>query len=297
MLRAMKVFVTGGTGYVGSHLVPALKARGHQVTILTHATQVLSPDCVVVRGDLRDRRTYEEALNDHDALIHNALLWGDERAVDALEDPRATIELLAAARTSGVRHVLYTSSTAVHRPFAPSMRESDAIHPVDAYAMTKAMSELAVWTWAQEPAQENQRAATIVRAGPVVGAPVVDGPFKPGGPFEQLRDAARAGLPLRVARNDGRQFIAARDVAEVYARALEGDGGRRTLLAVSRDLVTWEEIARAIVARVGRGEVVVEDTGLAPEPFVFDTQALEDSLGLVLSARDAVMEHIAFLTR
>lgn len=70
---------------------------------------------------------------------------------------------------------------------------------------------------------------------------------------------------------------------------------RGTYLAVTRELTTWESIAREIVDRVGTGRVVVEDAS-EPTPR-FDTTKLERDLGLVLDARDAVSEHIAHLLR
>jgi nucleoside-diphosphate-sugar epimerase len=144
----------------------------------------------------------------------------------------------------------------------------------------------------------HDRIATVIRAGPVVGAPAApDAPFKSDRRFEDLRRCALDGRSLVVARHDGRQFVAAADLARVYVAALEREHGGETFLAVARDFVTWESVARTIVRATGRGEVVVEDTGLAPEPHRFDTDRIERSLGLRLTCAPAVDEHVAHLVR
>ena len=96
-----------------------------------------------------------------------------------------------------------------------------------------------------------------------------------------------------IARNDGRQLVAAADLARVHVSALERESGRETVVAVARELTTWESIARETVRQVGAGDVVVEDTGLPPRPWWFDTARLERMLGSALTAETAVSEHIA----
>jgi UDP-glucose 4-epimerase len=288
----VRVFVTGGTGYVGAHLVRALVARGHRVTVLARDVSripsfVGADGITIVRGDVRD--AIDDAITGHDALIHNALVWPDEPTELELEDPRAALRVFLAAERAGVQRLLYTSSTAVHRPFRPRMTEDDALAPDDLYGMTKAMGELALAT----VAQRSGLVATVIRSGPVVGAPATrDAPFKSDRRFEDFVARARRGEPIVVARNDGRQFVGASDLALVFAAALERANGRATFLAVAREFVTWESIARETVRRIGSGDVVVEDGGLPPTPWRFDTGTLERELGLALTAEPAVLEHI-----
>ena len=295
----MKVFLTGGTGYVGAHLTRALVARGHHVTLLARDPRKI-PSFVgaegisLLEGDLRDRDGLFAALPGHDALIHNALVWDEEPTELELVDPRFAIGVFLAAQRAGLRRLVYTSSTAVHQPFRPVMTAEDALRPGDFYGVSKAAGELALWA----VAQTHDLSATVIRPGPVVGAPASEGaPFKSDRRFEDFLRKARRGDRIVVARNDGRQFIGAADLAEVYAAALAVDAGRETFLAVSRDFVTWEEIAREIVRQVGSGEVVVEDTGLLPSPFSFDTGKLERTFSLAFTARGALTEHIAHLAR
>ncbi|WP_236606712.1 NAD-dependent epimerase/dehydratase family protein [Sandaracinus amylolyticus] len=294
----MQVFLTGGTGYVGAHLARALLARGHRLTLLARDPAKIpswagAADIRFVRGDLRDAASLEPALRGHHALIHNALIWDEEPTELDLVDPRATIALLHAAQRAAIPRLLYTSSTAVHRPFHARMSASDPLAPADFYGVTKATGELALWA----VAQAHGLRGTVIRPSAVVGAPAFPGaPFKSDRRLENLVARARRGERLVVARHDARQWIAACDLAELYTRALETDAGG-TILAVARDVVSWEDIAREIVRRVGTGEVHVEDTGLPADPFVFDTTDLDRTFGVTFEARAAVIDHIAHLTR
>lgn len=291
----MKVFLTGGTGYVGAHITRALVARGHRVTLLARdpgkiPSFVGAAGITLVRGDVRDARAVEAALPGHDAVVHNALVWDEEPTELELEDPRAAIRVFVAAERAGVRRVIYTSSTAVHRPFRSVMTEHDALAPDDFYGVSKATGELAL----AAVAQRGDLVATVVRPGPVIGAPAAtDAPFKTDRRFEDFAAKARRGESIVVARNDGRQLVAAPDLARVYATALERERGRETFLAVARDFVTWESVARETVRQVGSGDVVVEDTGLPPTPWAFDTRKLEQLLGLAFTAEPTLAEHVA----
>lgn len=290
-MRSVKVFLTGGTGYIGAHLVRALLGRGHRVTVLTRARPTMSAsDVSFVPGDLREADSLSDAMAGHEALIHHALIWDEQPTELELKDPRATIGLVQAAWRAGIRRVIYTSSVAVHRPFRATMTEADHLAPADLYGMTKAMSELALATLAQS----HELSAITIRPGPVVGAPAAPGtPHRTDRRFVEFIEKSRRGEPITVTRHDGRQFIAAADLARVYAAALESGGGRETFLAADRELITWEEIARETVRVVGSGEVIVTES--TERPGRFDVGKLERAFGLAFSARDAVREHIAHL--
>jgi dihydroflavonol-4-reductase len=115
----MRVFVTGATGFVGSHVARAYAARGAELRLLTRKTSNLAglegvaADTVV--GDLRRPDDLRSALTGCDALVHVAAdyrLWVRDPDEMYAANVTGTRELLRIAREVGVQRVVYTSSVA-----------------------------------------------------------------------------------------------------------------------------------------------------------------------------------------
>src|SRR5215470_4436704 len=112
----MKAFVTGATGFVGSHVAKVLAEQGADLRLLVRSTsdpkniQNLKADRVI--GDLRDAASIETLMSGCDALFHVAAdyrLWirdPDQMYKSNVEGTRAILE---AARSNGIRRVVYTS--------------------------------------------------------------------------------------------------------------------------------------------------------------------------------------------
>ncbi len=118
-----RVFVTGGTGYIGRRLIPALHARGHRVTALARLGRqtVLPPSCNAVVGDALDAASYQEFLAATDTLVHlvGVAHPNPAKAAQFLSvDLASTRAALAAALHAGISHFVYLS---VAQP-APIMR-------------------------------------------------------------------------------------------------------------------------------------------------------------------------------
>ncbi len=285
----MRVFVTGGSGSIGAHLVTALLDAGDSITVYVRDPRTMPASLrarvAVVSGRLDDLGAVRDAARGHDACIHNAVVWRDDDPM-GVEDVRASTTVFLAAAEAGVEQLVYTSSTAVHKPFTAYMDETMRLSPTDAYGAAKASNELFLGaiSW------QSKMRCNIVRPGPTVGGPSVsDARFVPYPPIKDLLERARRGDDLIVGKDEGRQFVAARELAQVYVRLLRAGVNRQTYVAVAREVVTWEQIARMAVEATGsRSRVVVEDRG--GSPFVFDTAKLERELGLVLGARGAIAE-------
>ena len=288
----MRVFLTGGTGFIGTHLVTALLEAGDAITVFARDPRTMPASLrarvAVVSGRLDDLGAVRDAVRGHDACIHNALVWRDDDPM-GVEDVRASTTVFLAAAEAGVEQLVYTSSTAVHKPYTAHMDETMRLAPTDAYGAAKASNELflGALSW------QSKMRCNIVRPGPTVGGPSAEGArVVPYPLIREFLERARRGDDLIVGKDEGRQFVAARELAQVYVRLLRAGVNRQTYLAVAREVVTWEELARMAVAATGsRSRVVVEERG--GTPFVFDTGKLERELGLVLGARGAIAEDLA----
>jgi UDP-N-acetylglucosamine/UDP-N-acetyl-alpha-D-glucosaminouronate 4-epimerase len=158
---ARRYLVTGGAGFIGSHLVEALLRRGESVVALDDfstgrrdnlAAAILarpqnSAEPEVIEGDIRDLATVRRALRGVQYVLHQAALPSVQRSV---EDPLATHEvnvtgtlnLLVAAREVGVRRFVYASSSSVYgdNPTMPKV-ETMTPAPLSPYAVSKLAGE------------------------------------------------------------------------------------------------------------------------------------------------------------
>lgn len=155
MSGGLKVLVTGGAGFIGSHLVEALVQRGHRVRVLDNLCsgrmenlEGVRRRIEFVRGDIRDQRTLQTVMRGRDLVFHQAALRSVPRSVaDPLGyhevNATATLELLWAARNAGVRRVVYASSSSVYGDCTPlPKREAMKPAPQSPYACSKLAGEI-----------------------------------------------------------------------------------------------------------------------------------------------------------
>src|SRR5689334_12905469 len=115
----MKCFVTGATGFLGSHVAQQLLARGAELRLLIRPTSRLDniADLAAERvtGDLRDAQSLRKTMSGCEFVFHVAAdyrLWARDRNELYASNVTGTKHILEAARDSGVRRVIYTSSVA-----------------------------------------------------------------------------------------------------------------------------------------------------------------------------------------
>jgi nucleoside-diphosphate-sugar epimerase len=149
-----RALVTGGAGFIGSHLVDGLLAAGWQVSLLddfSSGREVnvahLDGAAEVVRGDLRDGGLLSRLLPGVDAVFHQGAVPSVPRSVAEPErtndvNVTGTLGLLAAARKAGVRRVVYASSSSAYgdTPVLPKV-ESMPPCPLSPYALQKYAGE------------------------------------------------------------------------------------------------------------------------------------------------------------
>ncbi|HEX2695930.1 MAG TPA: NAD-dependent epimerase/dehydratase family protein [Acidobacteriota bacterium] len=143
----MQAFVTGASGFIGTHLVRRLAAGGWKIRALVHANPV-SPGSGLetVYGDIRDPGPWKEALSGTDVLFHLAAALGSSRlAGDEFLEVNAlgTEALLGAAREAGIAKVVHVSSAGVIGAVKPGAIADEATppNPRNAYDRSKLEAE------------------------------------------------------------------------------------------------------------------------------------------------------------
>lgn len=150
-----KFLVTGGAGFIGSHIVDALVARGDQVRVLDNLSTGSLANLEHVRqavefieGDMTNSSVVRQAVEGVDCIFHEAALASVPRSVEAPLDSHAacatgTLHLLDAARRSGVRRLVYAASSSAYgdQPFS-SKRETDLLAPISPYGAAKLAGEM-----------------------------------------------------------------------------------------------------------------------------------------------------------
>jgi UDP-N-acetylglucosamine/UDP-N-acetyl-alpha-D-glucosaminouronate 4-epimerase len=147
-----RVLVTGGGGFIGSHLVRALLERGDEVRVLDNFStgnraNLEELDIEVVEGELRSYERVHNAVRGSEVVFHLGALGSVPRSV---QDPlttsavnvEGTLNVLLAARDEGVRRVVFASSSSVYGSSAElPAQESGPVDPISPYGVAKLAAE------------------------------------------------------------------------------------------------------------------------------------------------------------
>lgn len=246
----MKVLVTGGTGFVGSHTARALHAAGHGVRFFARSREKverllvgcgLHVDDVVV-GDMTDEAAVRSALAGCQAVVHAAAAVEIDRQGDIFASNLAGSRyVLGNAADMGLDPIIALSSVAtMFPPRGPSITLDDPIANLDTgYGRSKAEGE----RYARSLQEHGAPIVSIYPSG-------VYGPDDPGlgASLKGLRDRIRYGWPMTTG---GVGCVDVRDVARIVVAALEGGLGPRRYIAGGHFL-PWAEEADLCEELTGR---------------------------------------------
>jgi nucleoside-diphosphate-sugar epimerase len=149
----MKILVTGGAGFIGSHLVERLLQENYEVRVLDNFStgrreNILDfPDVEIVEGDLQSYERAHTAVRGCEVVFHQAALPSVPRSVqDPLTTNAAnvigTLNVLLSARDSGVRRVVFASSSSVYGSDRTLPKSEDLpLAPISPYAVSKVAGE------------------------------------------------------------------------------------------------------------------------------------------------------------
>jgi len=247
----VNVFVTGGTGFVGAHLVNALRARGDTVTALVRRPALVGqlgwgPEVRLVRGDLDDEAALREGSAGADVVYHVAGKIAARNVAEFMATNRdGTANVLEAARDAGARRVLFVSSLAVGGPTTPGhpIDENRPPMPVTDYGRSKLAAE------------------DLVRAMPlawtIVRPPVVYGEWDRG-TLKIFQLARRGVVPVFGDGSQELSVIHAEDLARsLIAAATSPAAVGRVYFAAHPTTTTSRELVLAAGRAFGRTPRIV----------------------------------------
>ncbi len=175
--HSRRILVTGGAGYIGSHIVRDLAAAGHQVTVYDnlysgHRWAVL--DAELVEGDLGDRARLERVLErcSFDAVVHCAgHIWVGESMANPgkyyFNNAANAFRLFDLCAQYAIRHIVFSSTAAVYgQPAVELIDEDQVLAPINPYGASKLMAERAL----QDIAAASGLSFAILRYFNVAGA-------------------------------------------------------------------------------------------------------------------------------
>jgi len=298
----MKALVTGGTGFIGSHICDLLVSKGHDVTALDNlstSSQSDIPYVDFVEGDIRDQKLILELTKDSDAIFHQAAIADIPTSI---ENPllvndvniNGTLSLLDAARVNDVPHVVFASSSSVYGNASSPLSEDDPLDPKTPYAVTKAMGEHYLRVYSELYGLHTVALRYFNVYGPRQ---------KPGPAISSFIHNAINGKPITIF-GDGEQtrdFIFVKDVARANLLSLNltspfttlnvGSGSSVSIKSLAQTISSLSNIpidfkeARLADARESRADIslITELTGWSPETLIEEGVAQTSSWARSLS--------------
>jgi UDP-glucose 4-epimerase len=256
------VLVTGGAGFIGSHLVAALLEREHRVRVLDDFSSgrrellPAHPALEVLAGDIRDPAALERAVAGTDVIFHQAALRSVPRSVEQpfeYHDVNATgtLRLLLAARAAGVRRLVFASSSSVYgdQPTMP-LRETHRPMPISPYGASKLIGEHYCANFARHYGVET----VALRYFNVYG-PRQDPNSQYAAVVARFIQAARTGVPLEI-HGDGEQtrdYTYVDNVVEANLLAAQAPGVAGEVFNVAcGERISVLDIAATLERLVGR---------------------------------------------
>jgi UDP-glucose 4-epimerase len=254
----MRVLVTGGAGFIGSHVVDRLRAASIEPRIfdLRASSHHGRDEVEAVVGDLLDPAGLTAAMDGCEAVVHLAAA-ADADAVAEFPahaeqvNSRGTLNVLEAAREAGVTRIVYASTIWVYSDAAGSMVDEDTPLglPGHLYTATKLAGEMYCRSYGALYGLEY----TILRFG------IPYGPrSRPAAVVPSFVRKALAGEPLTIA-GGGRQsrcFVYVEDLAEGVVRALAPRAANRVYNLVGNEDVTIREVAETVCQAAGNTDLV-----------------------------------------
>ncbi len=290
----MRVFLTGGTGFIGSNVAVMLLDEGHDVVMLARNPGKVSgfvehSRIEIVEGSVDDFKIIEQTMEGCEAAIHVALAWGDTAIDMFMNETRPSVFICEAAARAGVKHYIFTSSEQAFGDQSTFRAEDTMPHPHSFYSATKAATE----NYLMATASHYGMRANVVRPGYTFDRPAIEGaPGEPNPGLSELVERVKNGETIELSPNDAVHLTSGRNVAEVYRAILGSEVDREIYLAIDAQKIRRTDIVEKAIELSDSGAqlVLTEERGeLEPD---FDVTKIDSHFGLVLDSWPHMVEKI-----
>jgi UDP-glucose 4-epimerase len=301
----MRIYVTGGTGFIGSYVVKQLSNEGHEVVVLARKPEKVPalsmlPGVKIVCAPMEDLKAVEKAIVKPDAVVHIALCWGDTGPEMIKNETLSSVSLIEIAVKKGAKKFIFTSSTAAQGSLPRTIDETEKPKPNDFYGATKGSVELFISAYSN---YFKKIKFNTIRPGYTFGDPVVHGgSMENDKRFFNICANARAGSQIDLVKNDGTQFIWAGDLAKVYSALLKSSVTNNVYYGLAKNFTTWEQAAIWAVEYAGKNgispkssKIRLKNLGWSDSPFMFNVNRIKKDFGLSFDSTRQIRAHVHFL--
>ena len=230
----MKVFVTGGTGFIGGHVVRKLRARGDDVVALVRdpakAEDLAATGATLVKGDLSNQEALREAMRGCDAVIHGAAVYEvgipkSEHAAMYEANVVGTENVLRATRAENIPKVVYVSTVAAFGNTRGKVVDESYKHPHDGYTSYYEETKVQAHDIARRMIDEEGLPLIIIQPGGVYG------PDDHSALGSQIEQFVAGKMPAMAFPDLGFNLVHVEDVADGILLGLDkGEKGEQYVL-------------------------------------------------------------------
>jgi UDP-glucose 4-epimerase len=295
----MHIYLTGGTGFIGSYVTAELSKQGHKITVLARDPDKSPglrrlPGVEIKKFNLSEAPKLRTLIKKIDALVLVALGWGDTGPDMIRNETLPETTLIDIAVRKGAKKIIFTSSTAAAGPIPSTADEEEKRRPTDFYGATKGSVELFMSAYSN---YNKNIAFNVIRPGYTFGNPVAAGaPMQPDTRFRDICKKAKKGERLELIMHDGTQFLWAGDLAKVYAKVLESDCKNEVFYGLARNFITWEQIGKWAFKYAGtKPKFALRDLGWSDNPPLYSVDKIKKCFGLSFNSTESVKGHIKYL--
>ena len=242
----MKIFITGGTGFIGRHTVELLAQGSHKLTLLVRKTSNISflnkQNVTLVEGNLSDKDSILKGMEDCDSAINIAghySFWEPDKKIYSEINIKGTQNVLECALKTGIKKVVHISTAGIYgKPKEEPFTEESSVGPVQysEYFRTKYEGERIAWNLFEKKGLP----LVVIYPVCVLGA----GDNKASGRY--IQDLINRNLPATVFKNRIFSFVYVKDLAQAIVNALEKDNNIGEKYLVGNYRYKWREINKMI---------------------------------------------------